>query len=129
MTGEKIGKRRTQQRSAVTRVIEAAEGPMSVNEIHKAATKHCRDIGIATVYRTIKILLEDERVDQVILADGVSRYELPGLDPHQFFLCTRSGRAYRVKMSAMPKSMTKKVPTKLKVKDYQITLLGTSRGR
>jgi len=128
-TGEKIGKRRTQQREAVVKAIESADGPLSVNDIHDLAAKHCPDIGIATVYRTIKLLLESERVVPVVLPDGITRYELPDDQEHQFFLCQKTGRAYRVELPALPSTMLKKVPKRFNVKDYMITLMGTAKAR
>ena len=71
----KIGQRKTQQRQAILEIIEEAPGPITVNEILEKADNKGLQIGIATIYRTVKLLLENNVISQVMLPDGQSRYE------------------------------------------------------
>ena len=65
----KIGQRRTQQREVLLEIIKKAVGPLSVNDIHQQAEEQGYSIGIATVYRTIKLLLSSNSIQAVTLPD------------------------------------------------------------
>ena len=106
------------------RVIDATDGPLSVNDLHDLASEFCPDIGIATVYRTIKLLLETERVIAVILPDGVTRYELPDLGVHQHFLCDECGRAYDLQLGKVSWSKDAFKRKGFKVHDQELCLMG-----
>jgi Fur family transcriptional regulator, ferric uptake regulator len=79
---KKIGQRNTQQRQIILDIIDAAPGPVSVNEILSKAENNDHLIGIATIYRTVKLLIENKMICQVILPDGQSRYETTGTAKH-----------------------------------------------
>ena len=80
-----IGQRKTEQRENIINVIEESPGPISVNGILEALKKKDLNIGIATIYRTIKLLLESEQIRQVTLPDGKARYERSELTHHHHF--------------------------------------------
>jgi Fur family transcriptional regulator, ferric uptake regulator len=82
-----LGQRRTRQRQIIEEVIRGASGPLTVNEIHERVVGAVEGVGIATVYRTIKLLLEGERIQTVILPSGETRYEATGLGHHHHFHC------------------------------------------
>ena len=88
---DKIGQRRTQQREILVDIIKDAVGPLSVNEIHLKAEEAGHTIGIATVYRTIKLLLETDIIQAVTLPDGQARYEIAELGHHHHFHCSKCG--------------------------------------
>jgi Fe2+ or Zn2+ uptake regulation protein len=54
--------RNTQQRQAILKVFEKVSRPLSVNEVLDLAKRRCRGIGIATVYRNLKALVEEGKV-------------------------------------------------------------------
>jgi Fur family transcriptional regulator, ferric uptake regulator len=82
-----LGRRRTRQRDHIHRVIREAQGPLTVQEIHERAQEEVSGLGIATVYRTINLLLENERISSVILPTGETRYERADLGHHHHFHC------------------------------------------
>lgn len=86
---KKIGQRRTQQRDILTDIIKKAIGPLTVNDIHLQAEKESHSIGIATVYRTIKLLLDSNIIRAITLPDGQARYEIAELGHHHHFHCTK----------------------------------------
>ena len=87
----KIGQRKTQQREIIFEIIKNAPGPVSVNEILEAANKNGQSTGIATIYRTVKLLLNSELIRSVTLPDGQSRYENAKLEHHHHFHCNACG--------------------------------------
>lgn len=97
----KIGQRRTQQREILVDIIKKADGPLSVNEIHLQAEKEGHSIGIATVYRTIKLLLDSNIILAVTLPDGQARYEITELGHHHHFHCTTCSRVIDIDKCCM----------------------------
>ena len=84
----KIGQRKTQQRDIIREIIRESSGPLTVNEIHEAAEKKQESIGIATVYRTVKLLMDSKIIQSVTLPDGLQRYETAELGHHHHFHCS-----------------------------------------
>lgn len=95
---KKIGQRNTQQRQAILDIIEEAPGPITVNEVLTKADEKGLQIGIATIYRTVKLLLENNVISQVMLPDGQSRYETScQADHHHHHLhCNKCGKVVDV---------------------------------
>src|SRR5690606_18274023 len=94
MSDTALGQRRTSQRDAITRVIREAPGPLTVDEIHARAKRRVRGLGIATVYRAVKLLLESGDIAAVTLPDGQTRYEAGDLGHHHHFRCRACGKVY-----------------------------------
>ena len=61
--------RTTRQREVIAQVIEQAEGPLGIPEIHARAQQLLPRLGIATVYRTLKLLSEQHQI-HAIAVDG-----------------------------------------------------------
>ena len=67
----------TRQRLVVLEVL--AENPqehLTTEEIYERVKAENPDIGLATVYRTVQLLLELELIDRINLDDGFARYEI-----------------------------------------------------
>ena len=92
----KIGQRKTEQREIIIKVIKESPGPVTVNEIHEKCAEEGAAMGIATVYRTIKLLLNNELIAQVILPDGKARYEMAKLSHHHHFQCNECDSTYDI---------------------------------
>lgn len=76
----------TNQRLVVLKVLaEHKDRHMTAEEIYDLVRNEFRDIGIATVYRTVQLLLEMKLIDRIELNDGYVRYEIG----HQFFCDTK----------------------------------------
>lgn len=85
--------RSTRQRDVISRVIGQAQGPLTVAEILGQAQADLPTLGIATVYRTLKLLTEQRRIHPVIL-DGETLYEASGRGHHHHFSCQVCGRVF-----------------------------------
>jgi Fur family ferric uptake transcriptional regulator len=79
--------RKTRQLRIIQDVLSRAGRPVSVNEILDAAQTQADGLGIATVYRTVKALVEQGAVVAVDLPGETPRYELSGKDHHHHFHC------------------------------------------
>lgn len=89
----------TIQRVKVLEVLAASPGKhLSAEEIYMRVKVECPEIGLATVYRTIQLLLELELVDRINLDDGYVRYEIGSLEVehtkhhHHHLICLECGK-------------------------------------
>ncbi len=120
-----IGQRKTQQREAILQVIAEAAGPLSVPEIHERATEKLDSVGIATIYRTLKLLQENEQIQTVILPSGESRFESANHGHHEHFQCRTCTRVFDVHTCSLPKTRGATLPGGFVIEDHEITFYGT----
>lgn len=120
-----IGQRKTQQREAILQVIADAPGPLSVPEIHEKATEKLESLGIATVYRTLKLLQESEQIHSVILPSGESRFESAEHGHHEHFQCRTCTRVFDVHTCSLPKTRGATLPGGFVIEDHELTFYGT----
>jgi Fur family ferric uptake transcriptional regulator len=88
--------RSTRQREVIRDVFRTSDRPLSTQEVLHAAQVHKPGLGIATVYRTIKLLSAAGWIDTVRLPGLPPRYELAGRPHHHHFYCNHCGRAFEV---------------------------------
>ena len=78
---------KTRQRDAIWDVIEASPRPLTAHTICQKAAEKVEGIGIATVYRALKQLVEEGQVRHIELAGAQPHYESSARHHHHFFLC------------------------------------------
>ncbi|MCL5967468.1 MAG: transcriptional repressor [Firmicutes bacterium] len=84
----------TPQRQTVLRILSRRLGEeLSAEDLHRLAAEDEDPVGLATVYRTLDILVRVGVLIQVMHEDGVSRYRLDveTLQPQQHLICVRCG--------------------------------------
>lgn len=121
----RLGKRNTRQRDVILDVIRSARGPLAVSGIFPRAAKQIPGIGIATVYRTIKLLVEQDRVSVVILPTGETQYEIHGLSHHHHFLCTRCGQVFCMDFCPFSGAYRAHLPYGFRMESHTVTTYGT----
>lgn len=119
-----IGQRHTRQRDAIFRVVEQAEGPLPVPEIHRIAQEKLPDMGIATVYRTIKLMMEAGEVQQVNMPSGEVRYESAHLGHHDHFRCRHCEQVFDLEKCPLHLKVGETLPGGFIVEDHEMTLFG-----
>jgi len=92
------GYKLNKQRKQIIEVInENKEKHLSIDEIFNYAKNMNSDIGIATVYRTLAMLVEIEYVVKMDFDDGVSRYEFntnSDTHKHHHLICIKCGEIF-----------------------------------
>lgn len=88
--------RSTRQRRAIREAFLEAGRPLSPQEVLELARKKVPSLGLATVYRTLKGLVEEGFLTPVALPGEPSRYEPAGKGHHHHFLCRLCGRVYEL---------------------------------
>jgi Fur family ferric uptake transcriptional regulator len=114
--------RRTAQRAAIRRAFEGAARPLSPAEALAAAQAEVPALGLATIYRNIKSLLDEGWLAEVPLPGAPSRYEVAGKHHHHHFRCRVCDRVFEVE--ACPPDLRRLVPRGFLLDGHDITLLG-----
>ena len=114
--------RSTRQRSAIRQVIDEARRPLSPPEVLELAQQQVAAMGMATVYRNLKLLVDEGAVQVVTLPGDSPRYESAGHAHHHHFQCEACGRVFDV--HACPGDLSSMAPAGFKVHHHELTLYG-----
>lgn len=114
--------RNTRQRDAIRSAFEAADRPLSPEEVLAASQLQVDGLGIATVYRNIKTLLEDGWLVTVELPGQPARYELAGKGHHHHFQCNGCGQVYE--LHGCVGSFRNMIPKGFQVTSHEVLLFG-----
>lgn len=88
----------TKQRILVLEALASCEDKhLTAEEIYEIVKADFPEIGLATVYRTIQLLVELDLVESIQLGDGYVRYEIGKLDGeeahhHHHLICLSCGK-------------------------------------
>ena len=86
------GLKMTDQRKVILETLIALDHHVSLDELLTAVQERKDGVGMATVYRTMKLFMDADIVNEHRFDDGVSRYELSHEgDHHDHLICTRCG--------------------------------------
>ncbi|UOD50344.1 Fur family transcriptional regulator [Orrella daihaiensis] len=113
--------RSTKQRAAIREALQRADRPLLATEVLDMAQKSVPSLGIATVYRTLKALIEQESLQVVELPGENPRFEFAH-GHHHHFCCKACGRVYDI--HACPGDFGQMVPPGFQVSDHEVTLYG-----
>jgi Fur family ferric uptake transcriptional regulator len=81
--------RNTRQREAIRQVFTEHDRPLGPEEVHAFARKRVPHLGMATVYRALRVLRDEGWLVAVNLPRGGTLYERSGLDHHHHFYCRK----------------------------------------
>lgn len=88
---QRKGCRITEPRKAVVEVLAEGHQHLSHAEILDRAKQRHPDIGRATVYRTLELLVEMGMIHATYLGDANQRFIIPVGGHHHHLVCTRCG--------------------------------------
>lgn len=88
--------RTTRQKRAIRSAFESEGRPLSTNEAFEAAQSVIDGLGIATVYRSIRSLLDDGWLTPIDVPGKGILYELAGKEHHHHFSCTTCHRVFEL---------------------------------
>jgi Fur family ferric uptake transcriptional regulator len=123
MTRPRPTKRDTAQRRAIRRALEEAGRPLGALEMLEASKSFAPGLGIATVYRNVKSLLEDGIVTEVALPGEPPRYEAAGKDHHHHFRCERCEKVYELGGACLP-DLKSALPRGFRVTSHEVLVHG-----
>jgi Fur family ferric uptake transcriptional regulator len=80
----------TQQRELIVDQFLRSHDHVSIDELLARIRKRNKRVGYATVYRTLKLLVDSGIAHQRQFGDGQARYEIAG-DHHDHLICSKCG--------------------------------------
>ena len=114
--------RNTTQRQAIVHVFQDADRPLGPREVLEKAQQTVPRLGIATVYRTIKSLVERRELTPVELPGEPPRYELAGKGHHHHFHCRVCDKVYEI--DGCPGNFKGLVPAGFRMERHDVVLYG-----
>ena len=119
---KKLGLKLTEQRKTIVKVLSHSSDHPDVESVHKRASKIDKRIGIATVYRTIKLFEDNNLLEKHEFKGYSSRYETVR-ENHHHLIDIKSGKVKEFRntlVDAMQKQVAKEMGYKLI--DYRLEL-------
>ena len=86
-------RRETKQREAIFNVLRRADSHPTADQVYGEVRKVIPNISKGTVYRNLKVLIEDGKISELNLNGIVSRYE-GRLEDHYHFRCEKCGKVF-----------------------------------
>lgn len=117
-------RRNTRQHAAIRDAFGEAKRPLSIDEVHEAASLAVSSLGRRTVYRVVRKLEETEEIARVAIAGQPDRYELAEVAAkhHHHFHCVACDRVFDV--DGCPGRLERLLPDGFVLDDHEITLSG-----
>ena len=119
---KKLGLKLTEQRKIIVKILSDSSDHPDVESVHKRAVKIDKKIGIATVYRTIKLFEDNNLLEKHEFKGYSSRYETVR-ENHHHLIDIKSGKVKEFRntlVDAMQKQVAKEMGYKLI--DYRLEL-------
>jgi Fur family ferric uptake transcriptional regulator len=86
------GLKSTRQRDIITTAFLRGRGHVTAEDLYRKINRKHNDIGLTTVYRTLKLLLKSGLATERVFADNLTRYEpLSAEDHHDHLICIYCG--------------------------------------
>lgn len=114
--------RNTRQRTVIRDVLDRASRPLGAPEILAEAQMQASGIGIATVYRTVKALIEEGWLVAVELPGEPPRYERAGKEHHHHFLCKECGKLFE--LNGCVDNLKRLLPDGFRILGHDVLLYG-----
>lgn len=117
--------RNTRQREAVRTAFLEHPHPMTPTEVLGMARQYCDGLGIATVYRTLKLLCRDGWLVQLELPGQQVTYYERAQKHHHHFICRSCETLFRV--DGCPVNLDELTPEGCLLEDHELLLYGVCR--
>ncbi|MGE9296905.1 MAG: Fur family transcriptional regulator [Puniceicoccales bacterium] len=82
--------RDTKQRTAILSALQEAQHPLTPKQLRDRASQIAPGLGIATVYRNIRLLLDNEEIESLDIPGHGACYMLPQNGQRAIVVCRKS---------------------------------------
>jgi Fur family ferric uptake transcriptional regulator len=114
--------RQTKQREVIESILKQAERPLLPKELLDNAQQSLPTIGIATIFRTLKKMVDEGKAKTVCLPGDSTRYERSDLGHHHHFKCQDCESVFEI--NGCPGHLEQLLPKGFQLTDHEITLFG-----
>ena len=87
--------RRSKKRERIFEILYSTKSHPTAEQIYQELKKDFPDVGLATVYRNLKILLEEKKIFIVDVGDGREHYDAD-LSEHAHCFCIKCKRVFDI---------------------------------
>ena len=116
--------RNTRQRQLIRELFSGAERPLSPEDVVAAAQRRDRRaVSLSTVYRAIRVLVDEGWLAVVELPGSAARYEMAGKAHHHHFVCDVCNAVYELEGCTVTDSL--KLPRGFRAVSHDVTIAGT----
>jgi Fur family ferric uptake transcriptional regulator len=126
MKSSKTFRRNTQQRREIREVFEQNDRPLAADEVLQLGQERIAGLGIATVYRTVKGLIDEGWLIPVEVPGQPPRYEARGKAHHHHFHCLKCQRLFE--LNGCLEHLEKSIPSTFRVIDHVVLIYGYCAG-
>ena len=118
----------TPQRLAVLKVLATSDGHPSVERIYETVRAQFPTTSIATIYKTVALLRQENEVLEISFPDGSNRYDGNKPYPHPHLICTRCRKIIDPDLSSL-EDMAKEVTreTGFQIHTHRVDFFGLCR--
>ena len=114
--------RKTKQREAIQQVFSECNRPLRAEEVHLYAHKKVASLGIATVYRNLRKLVENGELEEISIPEVGTLYERSGKGHRHYFYCRICNKL--MDLSGCPVKGRRLAPQGYKVERHEVFLYG-----
>jgi Fur family ferric uptake transcriptional regulator len=118
--------RQTKQRQIIETILQQSERPLLPKELLEKAQVLLPRLGVATVFRTLKKMVEEGSATTVCLPGDSPRYERADLEHHHHFKCSDCECVFEI--NGCPGHLEQLLPKGFLLTNHEITLFGRCSG-
>ena len=118
--------RSTQQRREIRELFEQNDRPLAANEVLQLAQERIPGLGMATVYRTVKGLIDEGWLIAVEVPGQPPRYEVRGKAHHHHLHCLKCKRLFE--LEGCLENLEKLIPSTFRAVDHVVLIYGYCAG-
>lgn len=113
--------RYSKQRDAVLTLLKSTKSHPTAEWLYNELKEDFPGIGIATIYRNLKLFCQQGLVQKIEVGDGLDHFDAD-ISQHYHFYCTNCGRVIDVDMP--PLEINHALPCGLVAERHQLTFFG-----
>jgi Fe2+ or Zn2+ uptake regulation protein len=121
------GGRATRQRRAIYAALAARHDHPTAETLHREIRRRHPDLSLATVYRTLDILVRAGLAIRLPDGAGVARFDAR-TDDHHHLRCLACGRVSDIEASRRPETFLSHSPESFTITGYHLELVGYCAG-
>ena len=111
----------TRQRQLIYKIIMNTEGHLSADEIFGHAKAEMPSIALGTVYRNLRLMVEDREIRQISTGFGPDRYDR-NMIPHEHLHCDGCGKLVDITFGGLKELL--EVRGEIVVEAYELNIRG-----
>lgn len=119
-------RKHSKKRDAILQCLRSTKSHPSADWIYARLKPEIPDLSLGTVYRNLRLFLQEGLIISVGTVDGLERFDAD-VSPHMHFICRACGAVIDVEDAAVPEDLLVQAAGTGQVEACQITFSGICR--